>query len=135
MATSRECRDSQERVCRVRRGRLETVLGIFDDDIEFVVPGNSAISGTYRGKAEVTELFAKVAEQSFTITPSRFLADDDVVVVLTQVTAGGESAPEADVFTFRDGKAVKAQNFGDTACRNGSSARSSRAPDAIPGTA
>ena len=79
------------------------------------MPGNSTVSGTYRGKAEVTELFAKMAEKSLTTTPSRFLADGDVVVVLTQVTAGGESAPQADVFTFRDGKVVKVQSFGDTA--------------------
>ena len=96
-------------------GDLETVLSLMDDDAEFVAPGNSTVSGTYRGKAEVTELFAKVAEQSFTTTPSRFLADDDVVVVLTQVTAGGESAPQADVLTFRDGKVAKVQSFGDTA--------------------
>ena len=96
-------------------GDLETAMSDLDDDVEWVVLGNSTVSGTYRGKAEVTELFAKVAEQSFTTTPSRFLADDDVVVVLTQVTAGGESAPQVDVVTFRDGKIVKAQGFGDTA--------------------
>ena len=67
------------------------------------------------GKAGLTEAFAKAAEQSFTTTPSRFLADGDVVVVLTQVTAGGESAPGVDVVAFRDGKIVREQNFGDTA--------------------
>jgi ketosteroid isomerase-like protein len=96
-------------------GDLETVLSTFDDNVEFVVPGNSTISGTYRGKAEVTNFFAKLAEKSFTTTPSRFLADEDVVVVLGQVTAGGESAPEADVSTYRDGKNVKLQAFSDTA--------------------
>jgi ketosteroid isomerase-like protein len=96
-------------------GDIETVLGIFDEDIEFVVPGNSAVSGTYRGKAEVTEWFGKLAEKSFTTTPSRYIADGDDVVVFTQVTAGGESAPQVDVLTFRGGKAVKVQSFGDTA--------------------
>jgi uncharacterized protein len=96
-------------------GDLETVLSTFDDNIEFVIPGNSTISGTYRGKAEVTNFFAKLAEKSFTTTPSRFLAGEDVVVVLTQITAGGESAPQADVSTFRGGKIVKLQAFGDTA--------------------
>jgi uncharacterized protein len=99
-------------------GDLETVLSTFDDNIEFFLPGNSTISGTYRGKAEVTQFFAKLAEKSFTTTPSRFLAaddDDDVVVVLGQITAGGESAPEADVCTFRGGKLVKLEGFGDTA--------------------
>ena len=107
-----------------------------DDDVEWVVPGNSTVSGTYRGKAEVTELFAKVAEQSFTTTPSRFLADDDVVVVLTQVTAGGESAPQADVVTFRDGKIVKAQSLRGH-CHGGTGLRHEvvEGPDPVPGAA
>jgi hypothetical protein len=98
-------------------GDLETVLSTFDDNVEFFLAGNSTISGTYRGKAEVTKFFAKLAEKSFTTTPSRFLAadDDDVVVVLGQITAGGESALEADVSTFRGGKIVKLEGFGDTA--------------------
>ena len=97
-------------------GDLETVLSTFDDNVEFFLPGNSTISGTYRGKDEVTKFFAKLAEKSFTTTPSRFLAaDDDVVVVLGQITAGGESAPEADVCTFQGGKLVKLEGFGDTA--------------------
>ena len=96
-------------------GDLETVLSTFDDNVEFVLPGNSTISGTYRGKDEVTNFFAKLAEKSFTNTPSRFLADGDDVVAIGQITAGGESAPEADVSTFRDGKMVKLQAFSDTA--------------------
>lgn len=96
-------------------GDLETALGTVADNIEWEVPGNSKLSGTYRGKAEVTDFLMKLAEKSFTTAPSRFLADDDVVVVLTQVTAGGESAPQADAYTFRDGKAVKSQTLGDTA--------------------
>ena len=115
MSTSQNVETCKKGYAAFAAGDVETVLSYYDDDVEWVVLGNSTVSGTYRGKAEVTELFAKVAEQSFTTTPSRFLADDDVVVVLTQVTAGGESAPQADVATFRDGKIVKAQGFGDTA--------------------
>ncbi len=96
-------------------GDLETVLSTFDDNVEFVLTGNSTISGTYRGKDEVTKFFAKLAEKSFRTTPSRFLADGDVVVAIGQITAGGESAPEVDLSTFRDGKIVKLQGFGDTA--------------------
>ena len=96
-------------------GDLETAMNNWDDNIEWVVPGNSTVGGTYRGKAEVTGFLAKVAERSFATAPSRFLADDDVLVVLTQVTAGGESAPQADVWTFRDGKIVKGLTLGDTA--------------------
>ena len=115
MSTSQNVETCKKGYAAFAAGDVETVLSYYDDDVEWVVPGNSTVSGTYRGKAEVTELFAKVAEQSFTTTPSRFLADDDVVVVLTQVTAGGESAPQADVLTFRDGKAAKVQSYGDTA--------------------
>jgi uncharacterized protein len=114
-ASETETKESKKGYAAFGAGDIETVMSDYDDDVEFVVAGNSAVSGTYRGKAGVAELFAKVAEKSFAIVPSRFLADDDVVVVLSQVTAGGESAPEADVFTFRDGKIVKAQNLGDTA--------------------
>jgi ketosteroid isomerase-like protein len=115
MSTSQNIETAKKGYAAFAAGDLETAMSDLDDNVEWVVLGNSTVSGTYRGKAEVTELFAKVAEQSFTTTPSRFLADDDVVVVLTRVTAGGESAPQADVVTFRDGKIVKAQGFGDTA--------------------
>jgi len=115
MSTSQNIETAKKGYAAFAAGDLETAMSDLDDNVEWVVLGNSTVSGTYRGKAEVTELFAKVAEQSFTTTPSRFLADDDVVVVLTQVTAGGESAPQADVATFRDGKIVKEQNLGDTA--------------------
>jgi hypothetical protein len=33
-------------------GDVETALSEFDDDIEWSVPGNSTISGTYRGKSK-----------------------------------------------------------------------------------
>jgi len=115
MSTSQNVEIVKKGYAAFAAGDLETALSTLDDNIEWVVPGQSKLGGTYRGKAEVTEFLGKLAEKSFTTAPSRFLADDDVVVVLTQTTAGGESAPAADVYTFRDGKAVKAQNFGDTA--------------------
>jgi uncharacterized protein len=96
-------------------GDLETAMNTFDDSVEWVVPGNSTISGTIHGKSEVAQFFGKLAEKSFTTAPNRFLADGDVVVAIGQVTAGGESAPQADVVTFRDGKIVKAQSIADTA--------------------
>ncbi len=96
-------------------GDLETVFSTFGDNIEFVIPGNSTISGTYQGQAKVTEFFGKLAEKSFTTTPSQFLGDGDFVVAIGEVTAGGESAHQADVLTYRDGKAVKLEAFTDTA--------------------
>jgi ketosteroid isomerase-like protein len=85
------------------------------DDVEWIVPGNSTISGTYRGKDEVIAFWIKLAEKGFTTTPQRFVGDDEVVVVLTSISADGQTSDQADVLTFRDGKVVKFQSAGDTA--------------------
>ena len=115
MSASENVETAKKGYAAFAAGDLETTMGLMDDSVEWVIPGNSTLGGTYRGKAELMGMFAKLAEKSFTTTPSRFLADGDVVVVLTQVTAAGESAPQADVMTIRDGKVVKAQSLGDTA--------------------
>ena len=86
------------------------------DDIEWITPGDSAISGTARGKQEVGALWAKFAEKGFQVTPQFWFSDGDRVVVLNHITyAGGEEADTADVLTFRDGVLVKFQTAGDTA--------------------
>jgi len=85
------------------------------DEIEWITPGNSAVSGTRRGKQEVGELWAKFAEKGLTTSPQYWFSDDERVVVLTHVTLGGEEADQADVLTYRDGKLVKFQTAGDTA--------------------
>ena len=96
-------------------GDVETLMSLFDDNIEWIQPGDSAVSGIYHGKGELGELLSRLAEKSPTITPRRFLADGDMVVVLSDTTAGGEAAQDAEVYTLRDGKTVRAQLYGDTA--------------------
>ncbi len=96
-------------------GDIPGAMEPFADDIEWIVPGNSAISGTYRGKEEIGGFFIKLAGKSFTTEPEHFLADDERVVVLTKTTADGQSSDQADVLTFRDSKIVKFQSAGDTA--------------------
>lgn len=85
------------------------------DDVEWIVPGNSAISGTLHGKQEVGEMWAKLAEKNFKSSPEQWFADDDHIVVLTHITVDGGEADQADVLTYRDGKLVKFQTAGDTA--------------------
>ena len=94
---------------------LDGAMKNMADDIEWIVPGNSSISGTYRGKDEVLQFFVSLAEKSFQTQPEHFIADGDHVVVLTRTTADGQQAEQADVLTFRDGKVVKFQSAGDTA--------------------
>ncbi|KRF36096.1 nuclear transport factor 2 family protein [Nocardioides sp. Soil805] len=86
-----------------------------DDDVEWIVAGDSAISGTYHGKEEVLGFWMTLAGKEFATRPQYFLGDDERVVVLTSVTVGGETSDQADVLTFRDGKVVKFQSAGDTA--------------------
>ena len=129
MSTSQEVETAKKGYAELRRGRPRNGPEPLRRRRRVCLPGNSTVSGTYRGKAELTDMFAKLAGQSLTITPSRFLADGEVVVVLSQITAGGESTPTADAFSFRDGKILEARDFGDLPCLNGSTARSSRGPD------
>ncbi len=96
-------------------GDVETVMSLFDDSIEWVQPGDSAISGIYRGKAELGEYLSRLGEKSVTLKLNRLIADGDIVVALTEVTADGETGQDADVFTLRDGKTVRVQVHTDTA--------------------
>lgn len=96
-------------------GDIETVMSLFDDNIEWVHPGASAISGTYHGKGELASYLAKMGEKQLEVRVSRLIADGDTVVALTDVTVGGEHGKDADVFTLRDGKTVHVEIHGDTA--------------------
>ena len=96
-------------------GDVETVMSLFDDDVEWVQPGESAVSGTFHGKAEVMEHFGRMAEKALTVKLIRLLAEGDTVVAITEVTVGGETGEDADVFTIRNGKTVRAEMHGDTA--------------------
>ena len=115
MSTSQNVETAKKAYEAYGKGDIETALTTFDDDIEWSIPGNSAISGTYRGKDKFVELLGKLAEKSFTTTPERIVGDGDDVVVITKTTAGGESAFQADVLAYRNGKLVKALSIGDTA--------------------
>jgi ketosteroid isomerase-like protein len=85
------------------------------DDVEWITPGNSVISGTLHSKQEVGALWARLAEKGFTTSPQHWFSDDERVVVLTHTTIEGGEADQADVLTYRDGKLVRFQTAGDTA--------------------
>jgi uncharacterized protein len=95
-------------------GDMEAVMSLFDDDIEWVQPGQSSVSGTFHGKAEVMEHLGRLAEKTLTVKLNQLIAEGDTVVAITEVTAGGETGEDADVFTLRNGKTVRAQMHGDT---------------------
>jgi uncharacterized protein len=96
-------------------GDVEALMSLFDDNIEWVQPGESAVSGTFHGKGELGQFLARLAEKSPTVTPHRFLADGDMVVALSETHIGDETAPDAEVYTIRDGKTARVEVYGDTA--------------------
>lgn len=96
-------------------GDIETVMSLYDDNIEWVQPGNSAISGSHHGKGELGQLLATLGQQMSELQPRRFIADGDTVVVFSNTTFDGHPSDDVEVFTLRDGKAVHVQTYGDTA--------------------
>lgn len=96
-------------------GEVDAAMAEMSDDIEWVVPGSSAVSGTAHGKQEVGQVWGRMAEKGFSTSPQYWFSDDERVVVLCQNTVAGETVDTADVLTFRDGKLVRFQTTSDTA--------------------
>jgi uncharacterized protein len=97
-------------------GDVATVMELMAEEVEWTTPGNSSVSGTIHGKEELGAFFAKLAEKGFATNAQHYFADDERVVVLTQVSAGGETADDVDVFVFNaDGKVIMHQSANDTA--------------------
>jgi uncharacterized protein len=115
MAGEQNVETAKQAYAAFSAGDAETAMTRIADDVEWITPGNSAISGTVRGKQDVGALWAQFAEKGFTTSPQHWFSDEDRVVVLTQITVGGEQADSADVLTYRDGKLIKFQTAGDTA--------------------
>lgn len=92
MSASENTSETQSAYEAFAAGDLDGAMRIMADDIEWVVPGESAISGVYRGRDEVAGFFQTLANKSFRTEPQHFIADDDHVVVLTRITAEGQSA-------------------------------------------
>jgi ketosteroid isomerase-like protein len=100
-------------------GDAEGAMANMDDSIEWRVRGDNSLTGTYRGKQEVGELWGKFLEQSFSTEPQEFIADGNKVVVLTKVQLSGESAEGVDVLTFNDdGRLVAFDTMGDPSIAN-----------------
>jgi ketosteroid isomerase-like protein len=90
-----------------------------DDSIEWIVRGDNAMTGTYKGKQAVGELWGKYTSKDFRTEPHDFIADGDKVVVLTTVHLEGEAIEEADVLTYNgDGKLIRFEAIADETVPN-----------------
>jgi uncharacterized protein len=95
------------------KGDMDTIAGLFGDDITWHGEGASVLSGDYVGKAAVFGTFAKlqeVTEGTFRQEIHAILADDDHVVVLTNYSHEKPkqySGQQVFVWHVRDDKAVE----------------------------
>ena len=115
----------QEGYADFARGDIQTLLGKFADDIEWVIPGSkdNPLTGTYKGRNRVGEFFKLLSDltEIGTFEPREFVAQGDKVVVLGgetgRVKSSGRTfqAEWAMAFTLRNGKVVKFQEYTDTA--------------------
>lgn len=107
------------------RGDMETLLSLFDENIEWVSPGPPELptAGRRTGRQQVAEFFSKVNEvfeiQRF--EPKTFVAQGDRVVVLgedtSRIKATGKVVDSewAHVFVIRGGRVASFHEYGDTA--------------------
>jgi ketosteroid isomerase-like protein len=101
------------------QGDVEGAMRNIDDSVVWTVRGDNALTGTYNGKQEVGELWAKLAEKNARTEPHDFVADGDKLVVLTTVSLEGESAEAADVLIYNsEGKLVAFEQLGDPTIAN-----------------
>ena len=119
----------QEAYAAFGRGDIKGILDRIDDDAVWhgVYGANAQVptSGERRGKAAVAEFFKQVAEHvNFSrFEPQEFVATGDKVVALGHYTAttpvgGSIDSDFAMVFTLRNGKVVRFQEFADSAAIN-----------------
>ncbi len=100
------------------RGDIPSVLGIFDKEIRWHVPGQSALSGDYFGLEQVLGFFQKtmdLSEGTLRIELHDIVASDTAVFVLCMVSAtrSGQRAEFLEVHVWRiaDGRAIEFREF------------------------
>jgi len=105
-------------------GDVPGVLGALDKDIRWTEAEGFPYGGTYVGPdAVLTNVFAKLGSEwdGFSAVPHSFVSEGDTVVALGEygghykATGKRFSAPFAHVWTLRDGKIVRFQQYTDTA--------------------
>lgn len=102
------------------KGDIETVMGLYTDDIQFHVSGRSPVSGSYSGKDEVLGLYGKMVELSggtFRVEALDILANDEHGVVLTMERGQRDGKTlenrAVHVWEMRDGKCAQFRGYNE----------------------
>jgi ketosteroid isomerase-like protein len=100
-------------------GDAEGAMRNIDDTIEWTVRGENALTGAYKGKQAVGELWGQFLSKGFRTAPHDFIADGDKVIVLTTAHLDGVAVENADVLTYNgNGKLVAFDTLGDETVPN-----------------
>jgi ketosteroid isomerase-like protein len=111
----------REAYAALNRNDIPAFVQVFDPQIERIEPADFPQGGTYHGLAAVTAHLSKArgtwAEGS--CEPQRFIVAGDRIIVLIDVRVRLKTETEwregriADVYTFRNGKAIEFRTFAD----------------------
>src|SRR3954454_15344345 len=102
----------------------EGAMKDISDSIEWVVGGDSSVTGTYRGKEELGGFWVKLLEKGFKNTPREFIAEGNKVVAMCDVEVEGEQLQSPALLTFDDeGKLIRFETFGGEELLNRTFAR------------
>lgn len=104
------------------RRDLPAVVGAFAEDILWLSPGNSTLSGEKHGKEEVTAFFHQLLElwEFLAFEPAEYIASGDRVVALgryevrSRRTGRTAASHWAMVWALRDGEVNRFQEYMDT---------------------
>ena len=111
----------REAYAALNRNDIPAMLNVFDPQIERIEPPEYPAGGTYRGHADVEAHLSK-ARQTWaegSCEPEQFIVAGDKIVVFLYVRVRLKDNTEwiegrlADVFTFRNGKAIQMRTFDD----------------------
>src|SRR5205807_7657374 len=96
------------------KGDMDTLNGLFTDDIIWHEGGRGPLAGDYKGKEQVFGLLGKLFELSegtIKVEVHDILANDEHAVALVTISASRKgrsfSGTSVDVFHVRDGKAAE----------------------------
>lgn len=106
-------------------GNIEALLSLLSDDVQWQLPEieNVPIAGRRQGPEQVAEFFATLAntQEVQAFEPQQFVAEGDQVVALGhyawRIKSTGRmfESDWAHVFTVREGKIARFQEYTDTA--------------------
>jgi len=95
------------------KGDAEAAMANMSDSIQWVVSGDSSLSGTYNGKQELGGFWMELVSKGFTTDPTDFIAEGNVVVVRATQSIGDDRTESLSYLTYDDdGQLVRFETFG-----------------------